>query len=75
MFVRICYGEDYDALYECERMHRRPLKGEGGATLPDKFDLDLESKDGSVTIQIDKDNNTRIYVMNQRGQTIDSYSY
>lgn len=79
MFVRIIHTNkdnmEYDSLYECTRVYRRPLKGLEGP-IKDKVDFDLEGPGGNhVTIQIDKTEKVAVYIMNSDGKTIDSYRW
>lgn len=77
MFVKILHGDSREGLYECTRLFFEPEISEpasvGCAAPPPVSRLTLERADGAITLNFPKTGQHRAYVMNDNGQTIDSY--
>lgn len=76
MFVRIVNNDGGSALYQCQKVFTHNLKNEKEDE-PDSvlFTIDNGEVNGPFCIEIPKDSQSEVYLMNDEGKTIDSYRW
>ena len=62
-----------DSVYECARVFLKPI--EDSAHAVGSVLVTIEKPNDSVSIEVVKDGNTEVYLMNNDGRTIDSYRW
>ena len=72
MFVKVV-RKDNDSVFECDRVHRRPVIDTPGFV---EFSLEGHKPGSNISIQVQvEDRETSVYLMNDDGTTIERYGY
>ncbi len=73
MYVKVV-RDGTESIYECDRAHKRPMvDSETGERKPDDVCFALESHEIGGNIDLRCDAETRVFVMDSTGQTIERW--